>query len=54
MTCRQIALAALLSSALALPAAAQDTVDVGKLPVDLAANSATTSAGHRSAKNGTV
>jgi hypothetical protein len=35
MTCRQIAVAALLSSTLALPAAAQDTVDVGKLPIDL-------------------
>ena len=35
MTCRRITLAALLSSALALPAAAQDTVDVGKLPIDL-------------------
>ena len=35
MTCRLIAVAALLSSALALPAAAQDTVDVGKLPVNL-------------------
>jgi hypothetical protein len=35
MTSRQIALAALLSSALALPAAAQSSVDVGKLPIDL-------------------
>ena len=35
MTCRLIAVAALLSSALALPASAQDTVDVGKLPVNL-------------------
>jgi hypothetical protein len=35
MTCRQIAVAALLSCTLALPAAAQDTVDVGKLPIDL-------------------
>jgi len=35
MTCRLIAVAALLSSALALPATAQDTVDVGKLPVNL-------------------
>jgi hypothetical protein len=35
MTCRLIAIAALFSSALALPAAAQDTVDVGKLPVNL-------------------
>jgi len=35
MTCRLIAIAALLSSALALPATAQDTVDVGKLPVNL-------------------
>ena len=35
MTSRLIAVAALLSSALALPAAAQDTVDVGKLPVNL-------------------
>src|SRR4030095_5904998 len=36
MTNRRIALAALLSSALAFPAAGQDTVDVGKLPVNLA------------------
>jgi hypothetical protein len=35
MTCRLIAIAALFSSVLALPAAAQDTVDVGKLPVNL-------------------
>jgi len=35
MTSRQIALAALLSSTLALPAAAQSSVDVGKLPIDL-------------------
>ena len=35
MTSRLVAVAALLSSALALPAAAQDTVDVGKLPVNL-------------------
>jgi hypothetical protein len=35
MTSRQIALVALLSSTLALPAAAQNSVDVGKLPVDL-------------------
>jgi hypothetical protein len=35
MTCRLIAIAALSSSALAFPAAAQDTVDVGKLPVNL-------------------
>jgi hypothetical protein len=36
MTNRRIAFAALLSSALAFPAAGQDTVDVGKLPVNLA------------------
>ena len=35
MTSRQIALAALLSSTLAVPAAAQSSVDVGKLPIDL-------------------
>ena len=35
MTCRQIAVAALVSSTLALPAAAQGTVDVGRLPVNL-------------------
>ncbi len=35
MTSRQIALVALLSSTLALPAAAQSSVDVGKLPIDL-------------------
>ena len=35
MTNRQIALVALLSSTLALPAAAQSSVDVGKLPIDL-------------------
>jgi hypothetical protein len=35
MTCRRIAPAALLLSALALPAAAQDRVDVNKLPVNL-------------------
>jgi hypothetical protein len=35
MTCRPIAIAALLSCTLALPAAGQDTVDVGKLPVNL-------------------
>jgi hypothetical protein len=35
MNCRPIALAALLSSLLALPAAAQDNVDVKKLPVNL-------------------
>ena len=35
MTSRQIALVALLSSTLALPAAAQNSVDVVKLPVDL-------------------
>jgi hypothetical protein len=36
MTCRLIVAAALLSCTLALPAAGQDTVDVSKLPVDLA------------------
>ena len=36
MTCRQISAAALLSLALALPAAAQDRVDVSKLPLNLA------------------
>jgi hypothetical protein len=36
MTSRYIVTAALLSSLLALPAAAQDKVDVGKLPVNLA------------------
>ena len=36
MTSRRIVLTALLSSALALPAAAQNTVDVAKLPVNLA------------------
>ena len=36
MTCRHIATAAFLSFILALPAAAQDKVDVGKLPVNLA------------------
>lgn len=36
MNGRHIIAAAFLSSALALPAAAQDKVDVGKLPVDLA------------------
>ena len=35
MTCRRIAAAALLSFTLALPAAAQERVDVGKLPVNL-------------------
>jgi len=35
MTSRQIALTALLASTLALPAAAQSSVDVGKLPIDL-------------------
>ena len=35
MTCRQIVVAAFLSSTLALPVAAQNTVDVGKLPVNL-------------------
>jgi hypothetical protein len=35
MTGRQIALAALLSSTLALPATAQGTVDVAKLPVNV-------------------
>jgi len=35
MTRRQIAPAALLSFTLALPAAAQSRVDVGKLPIDL-------------------
>ena len=35
MTCRRIVVAAFLSSTLALPAAAQSTVDVGKLPVNL-------------------
>jgi hypothetical protein len=36
MTSRRIVLTALLSSALALPAAGQETVDVAKLPVNLA------------------
>ena len=36
MNSRHIAAAAFLSSLLALPAAAQDNVDVGKLPVNLA------------------
>ena len=36
MDSRQIISAALLSLILALPAAAQDNVDVGKLPLDLA------------------
>ena len=36
MTSRRIVLTALLSSALALPAAAQNSVDVAKLPVNLA------------------
>jgi hypothetical protein len=36
MNSRQIIAAAFLSSILALPAAAQDNVDVGKLPLDLA------------------
>ena len=36
MSCRHIVTAALLSSLLALPAAAQDQVDVSKLPVNLA------------------
>jgi hypothetical protein len=35
MTSRQIVLTALLASTLALPAAAQNSVDVGKLPIDL-------------------
>jgi hypothetical protein len=35
MTCRKIATAALVSSLLTYSAAAQDTVDVGKLPVNL-------------------
>jgi hypothetical protein len=35
MTCRKIATAALVSSLLAYSASAQDTVDVGKLPVNL-------------------
>jgi hypothetical protein len=35
MNCRPIALAALLSSTLALPATAQENVDVNKLPVNL-------------------
>jgi len=35
MNCRRIALAACLSSTLALPAAAQESVDVKKLPVNL-------------------
>jgi hypothetical protein len=35
MNCRRIALAACLSSTLALPASAQDSVDVNKLPVNL-------------------
>jgi len=36
MDSRQIIAAAFLSTILALPAAAQDNVDVGKLPLDLA------------------
>jgi hypothetical protein len=36
MTSRRIVLTALLSSALALPAAGQNTVDVAKLPLNLA------------------
>jgi hypothetical protein len=36
MHCRYIALAALLSCTLVVPAAAQDNVDVNKLPVNLA------------------
>src|SRR4030095_9770569 len=35
MNCRRIAAAALLSFTLALPAAAQERVDVAKLPVNL-------------------
>ena len=35
MNCRRIALTACLSSTLALPAAAQESVDVNKLPVNL-------------------
>ena len=35
MNCRHIALAALLSSMLAVPAAAQQNVDVSKLPVNI-------------------
>ena len=35
MTCRRTVAAAFLSSALAFPAAAQDKVDVSKLPVNL-------------------
>jgi hypothetical protein len=35
MTCRKIATAALVSSLLTYSASAQDTVDVGKLPVNL-------------------
>jgi hypothetical protein len=35
MTCRHLVLAALLSSSLAVPAAAQSSVDVSKLPVNL-------------------
>src|SRR5262245_59540259 len=35
MTCRKIATAAFVSSLLAYPVVAQDTVDVGKLPVNL-------------------
>jgi hypothetical protein len=35
MTSRQIALTALLAFTLAVPAAAQSSVDVGKLPIDL-------------------
>ena len=35
MTCRRIVVAAFLSSTLALPVAAQSTVDVAKLPVNL-------------------
>jgi hypothetical protein len=35
MTCRRVATAALLSFTFALPAVAQERVDVGKLPVNL-------------------